>query len=133
MNASLIALLLLLTPTVRASDVMVFTDRTQPVHGVPVDARLVELDLAQRFENQLNTDLPSNTAQAARTVRQRLTQDGSALQLSLAKAYQGVTDAWRLGIRKVPAVVVDQRYVVYGEADVPRALAHIAHYQKTHP
>lgn len=30
--------------------------------------------------------------------------------------------AWSLGITKIPAVVVDRRYVVYGESDMAKAL-----------
>ena len=51
----------------------------------------------------------------------------------LASAYQGVTDAWSLGITSLPAVVVDQRYVVYGEPDVARALARIEQHRRPQP
>ena len=47
---------------------------------------------------------------------------GKRLQSDLAKAQQDITDAWSLGIEKIPAVVVDRRYVVYGEPDVAKAL-----------
>jgi len=48
-------------------------------------------------------------------------------------AYQGVADAWGLGIVKIPAVVVDRRYVVYGEPDVARAVARIDAYRSARP
>ena len=51
----------------------------------------------------------------------------------IGHAYQGVADAWGLGIAKIPAVVVDRRYVVYGEPDVPRAVARINAYRSTQP
>ena len=38
-----------------------------------------------------------------------------------------------LGIAKIPAVVVDRRYVVYGEPDVSRAVARINAYRSTQP
>lgn len=65
-------------------------------------------------------------------VRQRLHAGGSALQHRLTTAYQGVTDAWSLGISEIPAVVVDRRYVVYGVTDVNRAMALIETYRKEH-
>ncbi|NQB78478.1 DUF1525 domain-containing protein, partial [Pseudomonas aeruginosa] len=34
---------------------------------------------------------------------------------------------------KIPAVVVDRRYVVYGEPDVSRAVARINAYQSAQP
>ncbi|HEP9542705.1 TPA: DUF1525 domain-containing protein, partial [Pseudomonas aeruginosa] len=54
-------------------------------------------------------------------------------QRSLASAYQGVADAWGLGVAKVPAVVVDRRYVIYGEPDVALALSRIARYRREQP
>lgn len=62
-----------------------------------------------------------------------LKRGGSALQRSLASAYQGVADAWGLGVAKVPAVVVDRRYVIYGEPDVALALSRIARYRREQP
>ena len=44
-----------------------------------------------------------------------------------------MTDAWSLGVTKIPAVVVDRRYVVYGETDVSRALARIEEYRRAQP
>ncbi|MEN1465372.1 DUF1525 domain-containing protein, partial [Pseudomonas aeruginosa] len=48
-------------------------------------------------------------------------------------AYQGVTDAWSLDVTTIPAVVVDQRFVVYGEPDVARAVARIEQHRRTQP
>ena len=75
----------------------------------------------------------ADPAQAAAIVQQRLQDGGTPLQQRLADAYQGVIDAWSLGITRIPAVVVDRRYVVYGETDVSRALARIEEYRRTQP
>src|SRR3989344_4580720 len=64
---------------------------------------------------------------------ERLNQGGNDLQRRIAFAYQGITDAWSLGVTSLPAVVVDRRYVVYGEPDVARAVARIAQYRKAQP
>jgi integrating conjugative element protein (TIGR03757 family) len=66
-------------------------------------------------------------------VRQRFTDGGTALQQRMQRAYQGITDAWSLGITTIPAVVVGGRYVLYGETNIDRALARIAQYRKDHP
>jgi integrating conjugative element protein (TIGR03757 family) len=58
---------------------------------------------------------------------------GEALQRRIGHAYQGVAEAWGLGVARIPAVVVDRRYVVYGEPDVPRAIARIDAYRGTQP
>lgn len=116
-----------------ATDIHIFTDHAHPVHSVPQGITVVELDAAERLENELSTDLPTDPDQAAHLVQQRLEQGGKALQHQLATAYQGVTEAWELGVTKIPAVVVDRNYVVYGEPDVARALNSITHYRKEHP
>jgi integrating conjugative element protein (TIGR03757 family) len=51
----------------------------------------------------------------------------------MGTAYQGVVDAWSLGIITIPAVVVDQRYVVYGEPDVAKAVVLIEAHLRTQP
>jgi integrating conjugative element protein (TIGR03757 family) len=95
--------------------------------------RVVELDDAARIESALAADLPSDPAEAAAVVQQRLRDGGDPLQHRLSDAYQDVTDAWSLGVTKIPAVVVDRRYVVYGETNVSRALARIEAYRRTAP
>lgn len=97
----------------------VITDSNNPVHGQP--DRLILLDTAEQLEAELSTDLPIDPKQAASLAQQRLRSGGTDLQQRLADAYQGITDAWSLGITKIPAIVIDQRYVVYGEPDIETA------------
>lgn len=115
-----------------AADVRVFADSHHPVEA-PAGVRVVELDTPARIEAELAENLPADPARAAAIVQQRLKDGGTALQQRLANAYQDVTDAWSLGVTQIPAVVVDQRYVVYGETDVARALARIEAYRRTAP
>lgn len=114
------------------ADVRVFTDRHHAIEA-PAGVHVIELDAPPRIEAELAANLPADPAQAAAIVRQRLQDGGTSLQRRLADAYQGVTDAWSLGVTKIPAVVVDRRYVVYGETDVSRALARIEEYRRTQP
>ena len=111
-------------PVASAAEVLVFTDLDHPVTSVP-GARVVELDLPARTEADLAKGLPADPSRAAVLAQQRLRAVGDALQRRLRQACQGVADAWRLGVTKLPAVVVDRRFVVYGDADVRRAVAHI--------
>ena len=115
-----------------AADVLVVTDRSHPVQSTS-GARVVELDLPERIEAELAAGLPNDPSRAAALVQQRLRDGGPALQHRIGSAYQGVADAWGLGIAKVPAVVVDRRYVVYGEANVERAVARIEQHKREQP
>lgn len=128
-----ILLVLLAAATSATAEVWVITDARHPVAGAEAATRVIALDAAQRIEAELSAQLPTDPQRAATLVQQRLNQGGTALQQRLREAYQGVTDAWSLGITTVPAVVVDQRYVVYGEARLDQALARVAQYRKEHP
>jgi integrating conjugative element protein (TIGR03757 family) len=116
----------------QATDVVAFTDAQHPVSNAS-GVRVVLLDAPISLEATLGAQLPADPVQAEAVVRQRLAQGGTGLQRRLATAYQGVADAWGLGITKAPAVVVDRRYVVYGEPDVNRAMARINAYRSTQP
>ncbi|MNG16171.1 hypothetical protein D3C84_1000550 [compost metagenome] len=95
--------------------------------------RLIELDQPARIEAELGAHLPVDPSRGAALVQQRLNSDGIALQQRLGAAYQGVVDAWSLGVTAIPAVIVDHRYVVYGEPDVAKAVALIEAHRRTQP
>lgn len=121
----------LLATSALYAETWVVTDQAHPVSGTA--DRLILLDAPSRIEAELASGLPADPARAERIARDRLSQGGADLQRRIASAYQGVTDAWSLGITSLPAVVVDQRYVVYGEPDVARAVARIEQHRRTQP
>lgn len=117
----------------QAAEVKVFTLQAIPLIGVSPEVAVVHLDAASQIESRIGAQLPADPAHAQAIARERLDRGGEALQRELAAAYQGVADAWSLGITTLPAVVVDRRYVVYGEPDVAKASARIAAYRKAPP
>lgn len=114
------------------AEVLVVTDSRHPVRA-PADVRIVELDRAAHLEADLAAGLPDTPDAASAVVRQRLRTGGEPLQQRLAQAWQDVADAWSLGVTKLPAVVLDRRYVIYGEPDVARAVARIKAFQDHRP
>ena len=129
----LLGLALLVSGAASAQEVWVVTDSSHRVTGKATVHRLIELDMPQHFEAELAAQLPSDPQRAAVLVQQRLKHGGQPLQKRMRDAYQGVADAWSLGITTLPAVVVDQRYVVYGESDLDKALARVAQHRKDKP
>lgn len=98
------------------------TDAAHPLN-VPAGVRLIRLDDQQRLEAQLSRTLPSDPQQASMAAQQMLkSPEGTRLLAELANAQQGAADAWSVGVTKVPAVVVDRQYVIYGESDVAAAI-----------
>lgn len=112
-----------------AADVLVVTDNHHPVQA-PDGVRVIELDAPARIEAELAANLPADPAEAAAVVQRRLNAGSTALHQRIRAAHQGVADAWRLGVTTLPAVVVDRRYVIYGEPDVAEAIARIETYRK---
>ncbi|WP_044275483.1 TIGR03757 family integrating conjugative element protein [Pseudomonas fluorescens] len=107
------------------AETWVITDQAHPV-SVPTGVRIIRLDDQRRLEELLSQQLPNDQRQAEVTIQRYLASPaGKRLQSDLVQAQQGITDAWSVGVEKIPAVVVDRRYVVYGEADVAKAIAQI--------
>ncbi|REC93371.1 TIGR03757 family integrating conjugative element protein [Kushneria indalinina] len=136
-RAATLFLCLLATATMShcvLAGVEVFTVAGQPVINVPDSAAVVELDAPGRLDARISQDLPSDPARAKQVLQSRM--NGPEWQQTLQRygqLYQGVARAWMLGVEKVPAVVVDSSYVVYGEPDVARALDAIEQAKGSNP
>ena len=114
-----------LSPNAHA-ETWVITDRNHLVQ-VPSGARLILLDDSERLEAKLSEGLPADPQRAAAIMQRRLrSSDAQRLQQDLVAAQQNLVDAWSVGVTKIPAVVVDRKYVVYGETDVGSATQSIA-------
>lgn len=110
---------LFLTAGVRAGTV-IYTDSTHPVTGNPgPDVTVILLDAPDQLQAQLFGPLTADPAQAEQQARSVISSpDFQRRQQDLAGAYAGLTRAWSLGLEKYPAVVFDDKWVVYGTSDV---------------
>ena len=102
-------------------------------HHPPLNAAsnlVVYLDAPDTVQRQLFGELPADPVQAeqvAKTIIQ--SPDWQQKQQQIGQAYQGVLQAYSLKLAKYPAVVFDDRYVVFGTADVAVAEARLAEFQ----
>lgn len=110
------------------AQIWVITDGAHPVYNQPKHAHVIYLDAAHTLHDELSSNLPSQPEKAAQITKMRLENSGNQLQKKIQIALQGIVDAWVLGITKIPAVIVNHQYVVYGEADVGKALFLIEKY-----
>lgn len=109
----------LLLPLPSRAAMVVYTDHAHPPAGVTGDARVVWLDAPEQLQQSLFGSLTSDPGDAERRAQAVIHSAGwQQKQSELAQAYQGLLKAWQLGLEKYPAVVSDDRYVVYGTADV---------------
>lgn len=123
---------MLFAPITWADEILVVTDSFHPVQAA-AGVRIIQLDRPHHIKARLSQDLPADPAQSTLLARQRLQEGGTTLQQELITAHQDVIDAWSLGITKIPAIVVDHHFVIYGENDVEKAVARIAQYREAHP
>ena len=80
---------------------------------------VVLLDEPDQLQAEMFGELPADPQQAEAQVRQVMASSAwQQKQLQLNDSYRLVVRAWELGIKKVPAVVFDDRDVVYGTTDV---------------
>ncbi|HGA5461240.1 TPA: TIGR03757 family integrating conjugative element protein [Salmonella enterica subsp. diarizonae serovar 50:k:z35] len=114
---SLILSVLLLPLSSRAA-MVVYTDHAHPPAGVTGDTRVVWLDAPEQLQQSLFGSLASDPKEAERRAQAVIHSAGwQQKQAELAQAYRGLLQAWQMGLDKYPAVVSDDRYVVYGTAD----------------
>ncbi|NUU69139.1 TIGR03757 family integrating conjugative element protein [Enterobacteriaceae bacterium BIT-l23] len=120
---NLILLPALLPVTVLAGTVL-YTDSQHIPENLPPDIAVVLLDEPDRLQADMFGQLSPDPEQAAAQARQVMASpQWQQRQQQLVTSYRQVVRAWELGVRKVPAVVFDDRDVVYGTTDVVRATA----------
>ncbi|MGL4724663.1 MAG: TIGR03757 family integrating conjugative element protein [Scandinavium sp.] len=118
----LFPLYLLFTSTNGLAQTVIYTTADRPVvHPEPgVEVQLLEN--VDTLSQSLFPPLSSSPAKAEVQVRLRMQQtDWHAQEARLTRAYQALLDARIVGITKVPAVVFDDHFVVYGITDVALA------------
>lgn len=104
------------------SDITLYTDSQHPPVNPPSDVRVILLDGPEQLQARFFGALPADAGEAEERVRARMqSPEWGAMQAELAERYREVAHAWSLGVKKYPAVVFDDRDVVYGTTDVAEA------------
>ncbi|MCG3462058.1 TIGR03757 family integrating conjugative element protein [Xenorhabdus bovienii] len=103
---------------------VVYTDSQNPPIYYSPDIEVVWLDAPEQQQKQAFAHLPADPQQAAIRVQAILqSSQWHEQEQHLTKAYSAIVHVWQSGVRKYPAVVFDDRDVVYGTADVVKASA----------
>ena len=119
------AFILAASPAAGAAEVVAFTLSSMPLHAAG-GATVHVLDARDGHAEAFGAGLPDDPERALAEVERRMASPaGRAALARIAAAAAGNALAGRLGIEKLPAVVVDGRYVVYGVRDVARAVERV--------
>ncbi len=101
---------------------VVYTDAEHPPQNLTEESSVVWLDGSDRLQDSIFGKLPADPQLAAQQAREIIqSPQWPGQQQQIAQAYRQVVHAWEIGLHKFPAVVFDDRDVVYGTADVARA------------
>ncbi|MEQ9590926.1 MAG: TIGR03757 family integrating conjugative element protein [Parvibaculaceae bacterium] len=106
------------------TDVVVFTTSAYPIHDPEQRATAIyALDATVQSLSALGEALPRDPELAQAEVMRRLNDEQWRGRFSAVQhALEGVSEAWMHNITRLPAVLVNDRYVIYGVTDVERAL-----------
>ena len=119
-------------PGAAAGDVVAFTLSSMPLRATG-GATVHVLDARDGHAEAFGADLPGDPERALAEARRRVaTPAGRAALARIASAAAGNALASRLGIEKLPAVVVGGRYVVYGVRDIARAVERVEAWRVRH-
>ncbi|EET8323446.1 TIGR03757 family integrating conjugative element protein [Escherichia fergusonii] len=109
-------------PVISVAGTTVYTDSAHLPVNLPPEVQVVLLDGPQQLQDAFFGPLPADPEAAEAVVREHMqSPEWSSAQADLAERYRLVTHAWSLGLKKYPAVVFDDREVVYGTTDVAQA------------
>lgn len=123
----------LAVPAVMARTV-IYTTAKYPVMDPQPGEQVQLLADIRVLEQMLFPALPGTPAQAEQEAKQRMQHpDWQVQEARLTHAYQVLLDAYTLGIQKVPAVVFDDKYVIYGTTDTVLAEQKLEAWREQHP
>ncbi len=114
-----------------APAITVYTTSFLPVaHDNVPNVTVYWLDEPEQPLSALSVGLPATVEEAAPVVLSRMnTPGGKRLMGDLKRAYQGVVNAWLNNVSQLPAILIDDRYVLYGVYDVNEALTIFENHQ----
>ncbi len=110
-----------------ALDITVIASDDKPVNiaGYQENIHYLNLDAISAIEKQLAKDLPINEQEALAIVENRISDIGQErLNARITAAYQAIIIALRYGVDRYPAIIFDNRFLVYGVADLETAIKH---------
>ena len=109
----------------------VFTTETlPPLRHSHLAEHVYVLDDIEKPLALLSFAYPGSDAQARHRASALInTPRGQAMMAKIQHSAKAVVLAWQSGITRLPAVLVDEQFVVYGEYDVKNAIARVEAYR----
>lgn len=113
---------------------VIYTTAQHPVSPPEPDVLVQVLEDINRLEQSLFPVLSDNPVQAEQQIRLQMQQpDWREHEARLTRAYQTLLDAQAIGITKTPAIVFDDKFVVYGTTDIRLAQKRLEAWREQQP
>ncbi|MDC9615244.1 TIGR03757 family integrating conjugative element protein [Xenorhabdus khoisanae] len=113
-----------MTASASHAKTVIYTDSQHIPVNLSPDTQIVWLDAAEQQQQQIFAQLSADPQQAVIQAQAMLqSPQWHQQEQQLIQSHRAVVEAWQSGVRKYPAVVFDDRDVVYGTADVAKASA----------
>lgn len=133
MKVPVCCLAALLLTSGACADTVIYTDSKHPITRDPgPGVSVILLDAPEQLQAQQFGSLSADPFQAEQQAREVIRSSAfEQNQQNLAEAYSRLTHAWSLGLDKYPAVVFDDKWVVYGTTDIGVATQQLNAWKET--
>lgn len=123
---------LLTLPLSGTARTVLYTTHDRPPESRDDTVEVVYLDAADTLQDEWfhQQGIELSEENAPQIIALLQSSKWQAQESRLTQAYQGIIQAWQLGVARVPAVVVDDQWVVYGLTDIHRAQKEIHQFQQ---
>lgn len=118
---ALLPLVLMLLASPNFAAITVFTTANHPPINADTNTHVIFFDAPDRQQDVMFGQFSGDPSSAEKEAKSHLQQMSAEQQQQIIDAWRGVIAAWKLGIKKYPAVVFDDVDVVYGTTDVDLA------------
>lgn len=109
------------------------SDKSQ-VKNAPKHALIYDVTQTAKLERKMQSLLPNSKGlKNTRLIFQKKLKSNPQMKKivkDIANSYEWLSVASSLGVAKIPAVIIDSQYVVYGEHNVKKAIALVDRYKR---
>lgn len=125
---------LLVLPFSVSAGVVLYTTSDHPPENAGGEVEIVYLDASDTLTDAwfAGQGIELSAQNAPRIAQALQSPQWQAQEAQLQQTYQGIIRAWQLGVERLPAVVVDDKWVVYGLTDIDRARSEVELYRQQH-
>lgn len=104
-------------------DVFVNHEQISRVKNCHDNCQIYDLEGTEILLNSFFGELPSNIDDAYSSVEKKLnSQEWKIYETKIVETQETITKAFNLGIKKFPAIVINEKNVIYGITDVSHAI-----------